>query len=233
MKKTLKRILSILFLGPLLPILVVDGDANAPVDGSNNNNNNNADGDLKNELDGKNNLDDTNNDDDLKNSNSSKANSKTFTQDDIDAIVSSRLTRERTKITNTLKKEFEENKKREQMTEFEKLKSDFEAEKKKNEELLTKSNEKLIEAQIISQSTIKNIIDSDVAYKLINMNDVYIDDNGKVNGVNEALDKLIEKMPYLVNNKQNNSNIGDDQNNNAGQSNRNHSMNELIRKYRS
>jgi len=223
--KKWKRLLYILFLGPLLPIIgVPDGE------------NINSDGDGG-DVDGENNSDENNsNNEDNNNSNNNNENntenSKSFSAQELEEKIQARLAREKKKIEKQIRNEFETQKKRENMTELEKIKADLETEKKANEDRIFKSKQRLIKSEVKSIGTELNIIDVDVAYKLLDMENIDVTDSDDVVGVKEALESLIKDKPYLIkSNNQTNKNIGDDQNKNTGGSKENQTMNQLIRSY--
>lgn len=213
-----KRILSILLLGPLLPIIGVPIDNNEDGTGDDvNNDENNVDG---------NNQQDANIE-----SNTNNQNDKTFTKIEVDEIIQARFGRERNKIRKELEKEYNDKKTRENMTEIEKIKADLEAERKKNEEIVYNSNRNLIRSEVTMLATKLNIVDIDAAFKLMDMENVGVEGN-KVFGVEDSLNDLVSKKSWLLSKNNNNQQkVGDDQNENVGKPIINDSMNDLIRSY--
>ena len=213
-----KRILSILLLGPLLPIIGIPIDNNEDGTGDDvNNDENNVDG---------NNQQDANIE-----SNTNNQNDKTFTKIEVDEIIQARFGRERNKIRKELEKEYNDRKTRENMTEIEKIKADLEAERKKNEEIVYNSNRNLIRSEVTMLATKLNIVDIDAAFKLMDMENVGVEGN-KVFGVEDSLNDLVSKKSWLLSKNNNNKQkVGDDQNENVGKPIINDSMNALIRGY--
>jgi hypothetical protein len=80
--------------------------------------------------------------------------------------------------------------------EFEKQLSDAQA---KAQEAEQKANDKLIRSEIKSVGVDLNIVDPEAAYVLLDKEGLRVADNGEVEGVKDALEKLIEAKPYLVN----------------------------------
>lgn len=62
----------------------------------------------------------------------------------------------------------------------------------------TKSNNRLISAELNKVCTELNIIDSDAASKLIDMSKVTINDKDEVEGLKPLLEQLVKDKPYLV-----------------------------------
>jgi hypothetical protein len=80
--------------------------------------------------------------------------------------------------------------------EFEKQLSEAQAQA---QAAVEKANDKLIRSEIKSVSVDLNIIDPEAAYVLLEKEGIKVADDGTVEGVQEALEKLIEAKPYLAN----------------------------------
>jgi len=82
-----------------------------------------------------------------------------------------------------------------------KKKGEFETLQKKTQKKLDKANKRnedlIINNKIISEANKKGISDTDAVTKLIDRGDIKIDEDGKVTGITEAVDSLIESKPYL------------------------------------
>lgn len=220
-----KRLLSILFLCPLLPIVGI------PIDVNDNGENGDGEG-----SDGEN-IENANNENNVENNNNNESNNekagKTFSSDEVESKIKARLDRERKKIEKQVRGEYEEKKKRESMTELEKIKADLEAEKKANEDRVYKSKQRLIKAEVTTIGTELNIVDIDAVLKLMDLDGIDVNDNDDVEGVRESLEALIKSKPYLVktnSNTNSNTKLGDDQNTN-NKPKENSTMNQLIRGY--
>lgn len=61
-----------------------------------------------------------------------------------------------------------------------------------------KANEKLIKAEVKAVGAELGIVDADVAYLLVDKSAFAVKDDGSVEGVKEALEKVVEEKPYLV-----------------------------------
>lgn len=189
----LNKFLRILFFAPIVHLIGIPDNNN----GSESNDDGNEDA--------KNN-DSINNDDSGKN----KDDDKLFSQSDLEKKIEQRLKRQE----KQLRKQFDDELKKSEMTEYEKLKAEKSDLEQKANETIEKANKRLIRAEVTLWSTKLNIVDSDAAYQLMDKEDIEVDETGKVDGVEEALKKLIEKKTYLAGNKEDSNdskNIGDDQ----------------------
>ncbi len=151
---------------------------------------------------------------------------KTFTQDQLDKIVKDRLKREQ-KAWET---KIEDEKKKAAMTETEKLKTEKEEAEKKATALSEKATQRLIKSEVIARAATLGIVDAAAAFILMSKENISVDDDDTITGVEESLKALIETKPYLVNaEKKPPTKTGDDQNEDKG-SKGGFSMNDLIRK---
>ena len=180
----LKKFLSILLLGPIMPIIGIpdEGGESKGGEGDGGENNNNTGGkDEKDNSSGNNNK--KNNEE-----------TKYLSQEDFDKAFEKRLARERKNI----EKEFNDKLEREKMTENEKLQSDLKTAEKNAEIAIKTANDRLIKSEVNMYSTKLGIIDNDAAYALIPKDDIEVDKNGNVSGVEDALKALISKKTWLV-----------------------------------
>lgn len=108
-------------------------------------------------------------------------------------------------------KEYESNKSKEEETRL--------ADQKKFEELASKTAKErdewrgkhdavLVDGKLIAEASKRGIVDPDAVTKLIDRGQLKINDDGSVEGVNEALDALVKDRPYLVGKGNNNKSIG-------------------------
>lgn len=206
----LKKLFKILFLGPLIPLIGV------PEDG---------DGE-ESKTDDSTNVDDLKTDDDSNknDSDSSKEDEKLYSAAELESKIQKRLKRDRIQQ----RKIFDDEIAKDNLTEVEKIKLERDNAKKEAEEVIKNANNQLIKATVKEFAVKLNIIDSDAAYALMNLDNVEIE-NGKVSGVEESLKELIKNKTYLVKQVSNdNKNIGDDQS--GGTKTKNNSINDWIRK---
>lgn len=213
--KSFRKILKTLLFSPLLPILFIPDGTGGEL--------NNKNDDLKDNIkENKNNSNDSEKDKEKLN--------KEFSSDDVNRIVGERLEREKTKIEKAVRAEIEEEKRKSNLSEVDKLKEEKEDTEKKASEKIEKANKKLIAAEVKLKSVELGIIDSDAAYALMNKNDIEIDENGIVSGVEESLKSLIETKKYLIKSgNEESKNVGDDQQG-KGNSKNGLDMNTLIRR---
>jgi len=205
--KIIKKILLVLLLGPLFPLLSIPDNGNEEKD--------------PNEKDPKDEQDPMAEKDPIP--------EKTFNQAELDSIVTKRLNRER----KAWQKQLDEDKAKQDLTENEKLKLEKEEADKKVLQAIETANKRLIRAEIINKAASKNVIDTDVVLALIDMEDIEVNENGDIKGVDDALKALIEKKPYLIKGKsqdeEDNRKAGDDQQQGQGKKTK-VSFNDLIRK---
>lgn len=87
------------------------------------------------------------------------------------------------------------------MSELDRLKLEKEQADNKAKEAMAKANDRLIMAEVKAKAL--NFIDLDAAYALVAKNEITVDDNGNVQGVDEALAKLATDKPGLLKTKTN------------------------------
>jgi hypothetical protein len=207
----LKKMFFLSFLFPVIPILAIPDDV----------------GEEGNDDKGDEGNDDSNEDDESKDGKDPEKDTQVVfkSQKHLDAIINRRIK----KAVSKAKEEAEKEKEKANMSEIEKIKAAKADSDKKAEEYLLRANKTLIRAEIVSRSHKFNIVDPAAAYKLIDTDDIEIDESGKISGVDEALEQLVKDKSYLVREDRKHTS-GDDQN--AGQNKKklNYSMNAAIRR---
>lgn len=136
---------------------------------------------------------------------------KKFSDKDVDRIVNNRLKKDRkNKRYDDLKKKADDFDalQAEDATELDKVKTQLEEERNKNTGVGEDAEKKLIKAEVkllaVDLSPLgkdfkgKVIVDSKAAYKLLDLDDVEVDDDGEVTGVEDAIKALIKDSPWLV-----------------------------------
>lgn len=84
-----------------------------------------------------------------------------------------------------------------EQTETDKLRKENEKLKGQLNDMLTKANARLVRAEVKSIAADLEIVDADAAYALMNRDDIAVDDEGNVTGVEDALKALLKAKPYL------------------------------------
>ncbi len=134
---------------------------------------------------------------------------RTFTQADVDRIVKERVGREQTRYADydDLKKAAgelsklkeaqlsESEKLAKRIAEMEQAAADREAAAKVTE---MEINERLIRAEVRVVAAGLNFVDPDEAYKLADLADVSLDEDGGVQNVGKALEALAKAKPHLL-----------------------------------
>lgn len=211
----LKKLFLTSFLLPIVPVLSVPDDGTQ----SSNDDKNDSNDDQN----------DNNSKDDKKNDGEKKEDTKIVfdSQEDFDALIQARVNR----AVKKTEEEYAAKKAKENMSEIEKVKAEKEETEKKALEATNKANRTLIKAEVISKATKLNIIDPIAAFQLMNLDNVSIDDNGNVKGVEVSLKALIKDKSYLVGeNTTSVKSSGDDQNAGSEKKKKGMSMNALIRR---
>jgi len=196
----LKKLLTIMLLGPLFPVLRIEGEEGKEEPEPE---------EKPEEPEGK------------------QEPAKTFSQQEIDRIIEKRLSLER----KAWKKQVDDDNLKAQMSVEERLKAEKgEAETKANEAIV-KANQRLVRSEILNKAANLGVIDTDAAYKLLDKDDIDVDDDGNVTGVEEAIKALITAKPYLIKktSSDDTNKSGDDQ---QGSNNKKKSvsLNDLIRR---
>jgi len=215
--KRFKKILFTSFLFPIVPIISVEGE------GEGGENSDNTDGENSNADENGENREDGNN----------TSGQVVFkSQADLDNLLKSRIN----KAIKKTREELEAEKKKESLSELERLKLEKEESDQKLIEATNRSNQFLIQSKVVSIASKLKIRDPEAAYILMNKDDISIDDNGKVLGIENSLKALIKEKPYLLDsgndsNNQDPQSGGDDQNAGSNKPNGNSvDMNFLIRR---
>lgn len=220
--KRFKKILFASFLFPIVPVLSIPEGENGENENSENQDNTN----------GENSNSENGNDGNGENENTSGQ--VIFkSQAEFDNLLKNRIN----KAIKRTKEELEAEKKKENLSELEKLKLEKEESDKKLIEATNRSNQMLIQSKVVSIASKLKIRDPEAAFILMDKDDVSIDDNGKVLGIENSLKALIKEKPYLLDSSNNDSNNqdprsgGDDQNAGSNKPNGNSiDMNYLIRR---
>jgi len=212
----LKKFFRMLFLGPLIPIIGVPETSD-----SGNDNTNDESVNESNENTGNEDSNDNTND----STESTNKDEKLYSAADMEARIQKRLKRDRIQQ----KKIFDDERAKEKLTDVEKANLERDNARKEADAAIKTANEHLIKATVKEISIKLGIIDSDVAYSIMDRTDVEVED-GKVSGVEESLKELIKQKTYLVktSSNDNNSNVGDDQT--GGSSTKKNDINAWIRK---
>ncbi len=141
------------------------------------------------------------------------------------------------KIAKALKAENDkrdQEKQKESLTENEKLKLQIEESNKKAAEREAIANKRLIKAEITTIGNSLNIIDTVAAYKLLDKEDIEVDEKGNVTGVEKALKALIAEKPWLLKQDQKAVKVGDETKNTKNSTPKSgNDFNTIIRNYRS
>jgi hypothetical protein len=215
--KRFKKILFTSFLFPIVPIISVEGD------GEGGENSDNTDGENSNADENGENREDGNN----------TSGQVVFkSQADLDNLLKSRIN----KAIKKTREELEAEKKKENLSELERLKLENQESDQKLIEATNRANQFLIQSKVVSIASKLKIRDPEAAFILMNKDDVSIDDNGKVMGIENSLKALIKEKPYLLDsgndsNNQDPQSGGDDQNAGSNKPSGNSvDMNYLIRR---
>lgn len=140
------------------------------------------------------------------------------------------------RIAKALKAEREQReqaKQQESLTENEKLKLQIEEANKKAAEREATANKRLIKAEITSIGNKLNIIDTIAAYKLLDKEDIEVDEKGNVSGVEKALKALIAEKPWLLKQDSKVVKVGDETKNTKNTNPKSgNDFNTIIRNYR-
>lgn len=83
-------------------------------------------------------------------------------------------------------------------SEVEKLRAALDAERAKAKSAADRAKNALIKAAFAEQAVAANLVNVDDAFLLADLSGVEVDDDGKVTGVKEAVERLVKEKPYLV-----------------------------------
>ena len=221
--KRFKKVLFASFLFPIVPVLSIPEGENGENENSENQDNTN----------GENSNSENGNDGNGEDGNNSSGQVIFKSQVELDNLLKNRIN----KAIKKTREELEAEKKKESLSELERLKLEKEESDKKLIEATNRSNQFLIQSKVISIASKLKIRDPEAAFILMDKDDVSIDDNGKVLGIENSLKALIKEKPYLLDSGNNDSNNqdtqsgGDDQNAGSNKPNGNSiDMNYLIRR---
>jgi hypothetical protein len=213
--KRFKKILFTSFLFPIVPILSVEGD-----------------GESSENTDGENSNAENENGENREDGNNTSGQVVFKSQADLDNLLKSRIN----KAIKKTREELEAEKKKENLSELERLKLENQESDQKLIEATNRANQFLIQSKVVSIASKLKIRDPEAAFILMNKDDVSIDDNGKVMGIENSLKALIKEKPYLLDsgndsNNQDPQSGGDDQNAGSNKPSGNSvDMNYLIRR---
>lgn len=153
---------------------------------------------------------------------------KTFTQAELDEIIAKRIERERNKYADyeeirkkaeQYEKEAEERRLAEmsEKERAEELAKKYEEEKselaRQLNELKSQIQQEKINNAFIKAAQAANIEYVDDALKLADLSAVEVDEDGKVNGVQDVIDSLIENKPFLLAQQKPKRSVGEPTNN--------------------
>jgi len=135
---------------------------------------------------------------DTNTSNSTVVDNKTFSQAELEEQISKRLARQEKSIRKQIETEFEEKVKKQNMSEVEKLIAEKDEVINKASEKMKTANERLLKADFKIVANELGIVDSEVAYMLIDKTELQ-DEDGNVNveEMKKSLETLIASKPYL------------------------------------
>jgi hypothetical protein len=127
-----------------------------------------------------------------------------FTAAQVNRIVQDRLKRDREKFAdyNDLKtkaSEFDKIKEANQ-TELERAQARAQELEEKASKAELKAINMAIRSAVISEASKQKAINAEAVYKLLNTNDLTVEDDGTVKGVSEAVTALLEENTFLVGN---------------------------------
>jgi len=126
---------------------------------------------------------------------------KTFTQAELERILKERVARVEKKYEDydQLKEDASEWRTHmaEQQSDVERMQAQLAEEKTRTQTLAEEMAELRKKTAVITEASEKNVIDTEAVWKLLDMDALDVVD-GKVVGVAEAVDTLLEEKPYLV-----------------------------------
>ena len=209
----LKRLLSIIFLMPIMPTFGIGADETKSED----------------EVDKSTDDAETKSTDDEKTS-ETKVEDKVYSQKEIDLIISKVTKKHKINTEKEVKAAIEKL----NMTEADRLKLEKEELQKITDSKVEAANKKLIKFEVKQMSEKLGFIDSDIAMLLLNNENIEVDDEGNITGVEQELKRIMQLKPHLVkkvkaDTDDTKTKVGDDQSN-ANNKKSPFSMTELIRK---
>jgi hypothetical protein len=208
----LKRILSIIFLMPIIPMFGIAAE------------------ETKSEDDTDKTADDSDKATDETKPEEAKAEDKVYSQKEIDLIISKVTKKHKINTEKEVKAAIEKL----NMTEADRLKLEKEELQKITDSKVEAANKKLIKFEVKQMSEKLGFIDSDIAMLLLNNENIEVDDEGNITGVEQELKRIMQLKPHLVKKVKadiadTKTNVGDDQSN-VNNKKSPFSMTELIRR---
>jgi hypothetical protein len=193
----LKKLLSIIFLMPIIPMVGIGAEETKSED----------------EVDKVTDEEATKTTDDDK-VDEAKVENKIYTQKEIDLIISKVTKKHKLNTEKEVKAAIEKL----NMTEADRLKLEKEELQKIADSKVEVANKKLIKFEVKQMSEKLGFIDSDIAMLLLNNENIEIDDDGNITGVEEELKRIMQLKPHLVkkvkaDTDDTKTKVGDDQNN--------------------
>lgn len=208
----LKRILSIIFLMPIVPMFGIAAE------------------ETKSEDDTDKTADDSDKATDETKPEETKVDNKVYSQKEIDLIISKVTKKHKINTEKEVKAAIEKL----NMTEADRLKLEKEELQKITDSKVEAANKKLIKFEVKQMSEKLGFIDSDIAMLLLNNENIEVDDEGNITGVEQELKRIMQLKPHLVkkvkaDTADTKTNVGDDQSN-VNNKKSPFSMTELIRR---
>jgi hypothetical protein len=102
----------------------------------------------------------------------------------------------RTKLRHA--EEAEAERQRSEMTELDRIKADLEAERQARAQAEQRQRDQLIRTQVIAAAAKAGFNDPEDAFRMLDVTTFEVDDAGKVDGLDSALQALAKSKPYLV-----------------------------------
>ncbi len=133
-----------------------------------------------------------------------KPSGKTFTQADLDRLIDERLKRERAKYEDYPKlkeqaKQWQEHEDA-QKSELEKLQTKLDAETAARERAESRAKSAFVQSSAMSELAAKGVPPDRLkaAFRLLDADGLKVEDDGTVNGVTDAVDKLLKENAFLL-----------------------------------
>jgi hypothetical protein len=208
----LKKILSIIFLMPIIPMFGITAE------------------ETKSEDDTDKTADDSDKATDETKPEETKVEDKVYSQKEIDLIISKVTKKHKANTEKEVKAAIDKL----NMTEADRLKLEKEELQKITDSKVEAANKKLIKFEVKQMSEKLGFIDSDIAMLLLNNENIEVDDEGNITGVEQELKRIMQLKPHLVkkvkaDTTDTKTNVGDDQSN-VNKKKSPFSMTELIRR---
>lgn len=94
--------------------------------------------------------------------------------------------------------EAEAERQRSEMTELERIKADLEAERHARAQAEQRQRDQLIRTQVISSAARSGFNDPEDAIRMLDITALEVDESGKIDGLDGALQQLAKSKPYLL-----------------------------------